>query len=132
MNHFVCTSTNLIYCITCLVCQKLYIGESDRKLGDRFVEHLIDVQANDLSLSKPVTQHFNLPGHSFRNMQIRIKDDFFKVFKIKTNAEIRRFNIVRCHYQVNFSFQESIIYIQYKSMYITENKHTMRLSGQKV
>ena len=69
-DHFVCTSTNLVYCITCSVCQKLYIGETGRKLGDRFVEHLRDVQNNDLSLSKPVARHFNLPGHSFRNMQI--------------------------------------------------------------
>ena len=69
-DYFVCTSTNLIYCITCSVCFKLYIGETGRKLGDRFVEHLRDVQANDLSLSKPVARHFNLPGYSFRNMQI--------------------------------------------------------------
>ena len=34
------------------------------------MEHLRDVQTNDLSLSKPVARHFNLTGHSFRNMQI--------------------------------------------------------------
>ena len=34
------------------------------------MEHLRDVQTNDLSLSKPVARHFNLPGHSLRNMQI--------------------------------------------------------------
>ena len=69
-NHFVCTSTNLIYCITCSVCFNYCIGETGRKLADRFVEHLRDVQTNDLSLSKPVARYFNLSGHSFRNMHI--------------------------------------------------------------
>ena len=35
-DHFICTSTNVIYCITCTFCKKLYIGETGRRLGDRF------------------------------------------------------------------------------------------------
>ena len=35
-DHFTCTSTNVIYCITCTLCKKLYIGETGRRLGDRF------------------------------------------------------------------------------------------------
>ena len=27
---------NVIYCITCTLCKKLYIGETGRGLGDRF------------------------------------------------------------------------------------------------
>ena len=37
---FACTSTNLIYCIQCLKCNKLYIGETMRRLADRSAEHL--------------------------------------------------------------------------------------------
>ena len=29
---------------TCTLCNKFYIGESGRKLGDRFREHLLDVK----------------------------------------------------------------------------------------
>ena len=46
-DHFTCTSANVIYCITCTYCNKLYIGERGRQLGDRFREHLRDVERND-------------------------------------------------------------------------------------
>ena len=38
-DRFTCTSANVIYCITCTLCKKLYIGETGRRLGDRFREH---------------------------------------------------------------------------------------------
>ena len=31
-DHFTCTSTNVIYCITCTLCKKLYFGETGRRL----------------------------------------------------------------------------------------------------
>ena len=60
-DRFTCTSANVIYCITCTLCNKLYIGETGRRLGDRFGEHLCDVEKNDKDASKPVARHFNLP-----------------------------------------------------------------------
>ena len=63
-DHFSCISTNLIYCITCTLCKKIYIGETGRRLGDRFREHLRDVEINDKDASKPVARHFNLPNQS--------------------------------------------------------------------
>ena len=69
-DHFDCTTSNIIYCITCTLCNKLYIGESGRKLGDRFREHLLDVKNKRSDLSKPVARHFNLPGHSHEHMEI--------------------------------------------------------------
>ena len=63
-DHFTCTSANVIYCITCTYCKKIYIGETGRRLGDRFREHLRDVERNDNDASKPVARHFNLPHHS--------------------------------------------------------------------
>ena len=69
-DHFDCTTSNVLYCITCTLCNKLYIGESGRKLGDRFREHLLDVKNKGSDLSKPVARHFNLPGHSHELMEI--------------------------------------------------------------
>ena len=69
-DHFGCATSNIIYCITCTLCNKLYIGESGRKLGDRFREHLLDVKSKGSDLSKPVARHFNLPGHSHEHMEI--------------------------------------------------------------
>ena len=69
-DRFTCTSANVIYCITCTLCNKLYIGETGRRLGDRFREHLRDVEKNDKDASKPVARHFNLPNHSKKHMAI--------------------------------------------------------------
>ena len=69
-DRFTCTSANVIYCITCTLCKKLYIGETGRQLGDRFREHLRDVEKDDKDASKPVARHFNLPNHSKEHMSI--------------------------------------------------------------
>ena len=69
-DHFTCISANVIYCITCTLCKKIYIGETGRRLADRFREHLRDVEKNDTHASKPVARHFNLPNHSHHNMTI--------------------------------------------------------------
>ena len=69
-DRFTCISANVIYCITCTLCNKLYIGETGRRLGDRFREHLRDVEKNDKDASKPVARHFNLPNHSKKHMAI--------------------------------------------------------------
>ena len=69
-DHFTCTSANVIYCITCTLCKKLYIGETGRRLGDRFREHLRDVEKDDKDASKPVARHFNLPNHSKQHMAV--------------------------------------------------------------
>ena len=60
-DHFTCTSANVIYCITCTYWNKLYVGETGRRLNDRFREHLRDKERNDKDASKPVARHFNLP-----------------------------------------------------------------------
>ena len=53
-------SRNVVYAIRCKRCNKAYIGESGRRLGDRFVEHLRSVEQDD---GKPVSKHFNGPSH---------------------------------------------------------------------
>ena len=51
-------------------CKKIYIGETGRRLGDRFREHLRDVEKDDKDASKPVARHFNLPNHSKQHMAV--------------------------------------------------------------
>ena len=63
-------SANVIYCITCTLCKKLCIGETGRRLGDRFREHLRDVEKDDKNASKPVARHSNLPNHSKQHMAV--------------------------------------------------------------
>ena len=67
-DHFTRTSANAIYCITCTLCKKLYIGETGRPLGDRFRKHFRDVEKDHKNASKAVARHFNLPNHSKQRM----------------------------------------------------------------
>jgi len=69
-DHFTCTSANVIYCITCTLCKKLYIGETGRQLGDRFREQLRDVEKDNQNSSKLVERHLNLPNHCKQHMGV--------------------------------------------------------------
>ena len=69
-DHFTCTSANVIYCITCTLCKKLYIGETGRRLGDRFREHPRDVEKDENNASKPIAIRVNLPNHSKQHMAV--------------------------------------------------------------
>ena len=64
-----CTSTHLIYCISCSRCGMLYIGETGRQLRTRFGEHRHAVSANDAN--QPVARHFNSGSHCTSDMKIR-------------------------------------------------------------
>ena len=46
------------------------MDETGRRLGDRFREHLRDVERNDKDASKPVATHFNLPSYSKQRMVV--------------------------------------------------------------
>ena len=60
----------IINCITYTYCKKLYIGETRRRQGDRFQEHLRDVERNDTDASKPVARYSNLPNHSKHHIAV--------------------------------------------------------------
>ena len=49
-------------------CCKLYIGETGRRLSDRFAEHLRSVRNNDVD--KPVARHFNAANHSISDINV--------------------------------------------------------------
>eukprot|EP00061_Rhincodon_typus_P001722 g15569.t1 len=59
---FTFTSANVVYCMRCSPCGRLYNGEINRRLGDRFAEHRRSVFTEQLHL--PVANHFNSPSHS--------------------------------------------------------------------
>eukprot|EP00061_Rhincodon_typus_P001176 g13950.t1 len=56
-----CTSANVVYCIRWSRGGLLYIGETKRRLGDRFAEHLHSVRNKQLHL--PIVNHFNSSSH---------------------------------------------------------------------
>ena len=67
--RFSCTTSNLVYIITCRACTLSYVGETGRRLGDRFCEHLRSVSKKaDL----PVAKHFSSPGHTTDDMMVAV------------------------------------------------------------
>jgi len=56
-----CRTTNIIYLITCVKCNKQYVGETGRCLGDRLCNHRSCILTKK---STPIAIHFNKPGHS--------------------------------------------------------------------
>ena len=68
-HHFTCTSSHLIYCISCSRCGMLYIGKTGRCLRTRFGEHRRSVTSNDAN--QPVARHFNNGSHCVSDMKIR-------------------------------------------------------------
>ena len=61
-------SSNIIYYISCSKCCKLYIGETGRRLSDRFAEHLRSARNNDVD--KPIARHFNTANHSISDIKV--------------------------------------------------------------
>ena len=53
-------SRNVIYAIICKRCTMTYIGETGRRLADRFCEHLHSIKHHS---GYPVGVHFNGTGH---------------------------------------------------------------------
>ena len=51
----------MIYGIVCARCEKLYIGETKRRLADRFTEHLRSIKNKFPRL--PVAAHFKSSEH---------------------------------------------------------------------
>eukprot|EP00061_Rhincodon_typus_P010294 g34481.t1 len=65
---FTCTSANVVYCFCCSRCGLLYIEETKRRHGDRFVKHLHSV--HDKRQHLPVANHFSSPSHSLDDIFI--------------------------------------------------------------
>jgi len=67
-DHFTCQSENVVYCISCRLCNCLYIGETRRRLRERFSEHLRSIRNH--SRGFPVAEHFNSASHSLDDIMV--------------------------------------------------------------
>ena len=58
--------------IQCTNCKKIYIGETGRRLGDGFREHLRGIERNGENASKIVARHVNLPNNSKKHLAVYV------------------------------------------------------------
>lgn len=65
-----CTDEGCLYSLSCTKanCRKQYIGETDRAVYKRFKEQVDTSEYSDAKC--PVGIHFQLPGHSKRDMEM--------------------------------------------------------------
>ena len=68
---FPCTSTNLIYLITCMKCKKQYVGLTTQQLNVRINHHRTNI-INQKRIYLCV--HFNFPDHSINNLSVQAID----------------------------------------------------------
>ena len=73
-----CSSTYIVYLITCTKCKKQYIGCTTQQLNTRINHHRTNI-INRLHIH--ITQHFNLPGHIL-NQHLKVQP-----IDTSTNAE---------------------------------------------
>lgn len=66
-SNFNCKSNNIIYLITCMACDKQYVGQTSRTLADRLNNHLSCIRHNK---DTPISIHFNQPNHSINHLRI--------------------------------------------------------------
>ena len=97
-SNLTCDTKNLIYMIQCNRCNLQYIGETKRRLKDRFNEHRRTID-NPNTKSKPTTaaEHFlSSPNHTANDMQL------IPIEKIFSNR-----NSIRKAKEAFFKFQKA-------------------------
>lgn len=73
--NFHCNSTNIIYLIKCKICNKLYVGLTERQLKDRLNNHRSNIQTKK---DTPIARHFIM--HGIDNLLIK------PIFQLQTNT----------------------------------------------
>ena len=69
VKHDTCKSRNVIYCIRCTKCCKpVYVGQTERELLERMVEHVRDVR---MQKDRPIIQHFDA-SHDVSSVQFSV------------------------------------------------------------
>ncbi len=88
MKNVSCRSSNLIYCITCTVCHKQYVGQTSNRLKDRFQGHFGDITRDDKEKTIPI--HYNSQNHrGVKDMNITILEFIKKPPKSLQAIKIR-------------------------------------------
>ena len=68
-----CVSNNLVYCLYCKKCRKLYVGQTKRALRTRIGEHLTSIRKRKTLMV--VGRHYNTSGHSgVRDIKVFVLD----------------------------------------------------------
>ncbi|EDO36531.1 predicted protein [Nematostella vectensis] len=80
-SHITCNTKNVIYMIQCNRCNLQYIGETKRKLKERFNDHRRTVDSQSRSIPTHAAEHFLKPNHSASDIEL------IPIEKIRNNRD---------------------------------------------
>ena len=87
-HNVTCRSSNVIYCLTCKVCSKQYVGQTKRKLMRRLYEHLRNI--GNKNTEDPVGRHWTLPDHTGpKDVEVHILDFIHAHPETSTSQRLR-------------------------------------------
>jgi hypothetical protein len=81
-SDFNCSSSNLLYLISCKKCEMLYVGQTTRTLRERLNNHRSNIK---LLLQTSISIHFNLPTHSISDLIITPFLDILPLSEVDRN-----------------------------------------------
>ena len=81
-----CTTKNVIYMLTCIVCNQQYVGQTKRQFRIRIGEHLADIKHKRDS---PVSLHFNKELHTVRSVRCEILEALKGNPEMDTSGQLR-------------------------------------------
>ena len=79
-HSFTCTSSNIIYLITCTKCKKQYVGYTTTQLNQRISRHRSNI-VNHCSIY--ICVHFNFSDHNLKNLSVQIIDTAPNIEQLK-------------------------------------------------
>ena len=86
-----CQSNNLIYCIECKTCGVQYVGETYRRLMDRFQGHYSNIRNKNPNSDSLIRAHFNQSDHNgLQDLTIHILDFIHMAPKSIRTRNLRR------------------------------------------
>ena len=91
-NQFTCKAKNIVYMISCDMCNMQYVGETENALHIRMNGHRSDITTK--KLDKPVAAHFNQPNHSYEDLRV------IGIEKVKDRNNSRKWKKLRERYWI--------------------------------
>ena len=106
-----CQSSNLIYAITCSRCSKQYVGQTGRRIMDRFQGHFGTISRKEINTL--ITDHFNNADHiGIEDIKIQVLDYIFLDSKNKKAIDLRLKIESAWIHRLGSSFPDGLNYLE--------------------
>ena len=94
-----CKTSNVVYGLSCEICGKIvYVGETERTVGERIKEHIADIKHER---DKAVAIHFSAANHTFKDLRFVILErcltDSCYYRRARENFWMERLNTITPH-----------------------------------